>query len=119
MPGRQVALTIELETETVNAALDRAYRQMVNQVNVPGFRRGRAPRPILERYVGKEMLTERAVKNILPQTLQDAIAEQKLEAMDVSDYEIVSMDPLQVKVVVVQQPLVEVGDYSSIRIEKE
>jgi FKBP-type peptidyl-prolyl cis-trans isomerase (trigger factor) len=37
MPGRQVALTIELEAETVNAALDRD-RQMVNQVNVPGFR---------------------------------------------------------------------------------
>ena len=119
MPGRQVALTIELEPETVNAALDRAYRQMVNQVNVPGFRRGKAPRYILERYVGTEMLTERAVKNILPQTLQDAIAEQKLEAMDVGEVEIVSMDPVQVKVIVVQPPLVELGDYGSIRVQRE
>ena len=118
MPGRQVALTIELEPEVVNGALDRAYRQMVNQVNVPGFRRGKAPRQILERYVGEEALTEKAVRNILPQTLQDAITEQHIEALDVSDFEIVSMDPLQVKVIVVQQPLVELGDYASIRVEK-
>lgn len=119
MPGRQVALTIELEPETVNSALDRAYRQMVNQVNVPGFRRGKAPRYILESYVGKEMLTERAVKNILPQTVQDAIAEQNIEAMDVGDVEIVSMDPLQVKVIIVQPPSVQLGDYSGVRVEKE
>src|SRR5207248_9282345 len=119
MPGRQVALTIELEPETVNTALDRAYRQMVNQVNIPGFRRGKAPRYMVERYMGKEALTERAVKNILPQTLQDAITEQKLEAMDVGDFEIVNMDPLQVKVVVIQQPLVELGDYSDIRVAKD
>src|SRR5204863_4669119 len=65
------------------------------------------------------MLTERAVKNILPQTLQDAIAEQNLEAMDVGEVEIVSMDPVQVKVIVVQPPLVELGDYGTIRVERE
>ena len=119
MPGRQVALTIELEADVINGALDRAYRQMVNQVNVPGFRRGKAPRHILESFVGKEMLTERAVKNILPQTVQDAIAEQNIEAMDVGDVEIISMDPLQVRVVIVQPPKVELGDYSTIRVEKK
>ncbi len=119
MPGRQVALTIELEAEIINSALDRAYRQMVNQVNVPGFRRGKAPRHILESYVGKETLTERAVKNILPQTVQDAIADQNIEAMDVGDVEIVSMDPVQVRVIIVQPPKVEIGDYGSIRVEKK
>jgi trigger factor len=119
MPGRQVALTIELEAEIINSALDRAYRQMVNQVNVPGFRRGKAPRHILESYVGKETLTERAVKNILPQTVQDAIADQNIEAMDVGDVEIVSMDPVQVRVIIVQPPKVELGDYGSIRVEKK
>src|SRR5438128_1241493 len=119
MPGRQVALTIELEAETINAALDRAYRQMVNQVDIPGFRRGKAPRYIVERYLGTDMLTERAVKNILPQTLQDAINEQNIDAMDVGEVEIVSMDPVQVKVIIVQPPLIELGDYSDIRVEKE
>jgi trigger factor len=119
MPGRQVALTIELEPEMVNDALERAYRQMVNQVDIPGFRRGKAPRYMVERFVGKEMLTERAVKNILPQTLQDAIADQKIDAMDVGEVEIVSMDPVQVKVVVVQPPQIELGDYSKLRVEKE
>lgn len=119
MPGRQVALTIELDPDTVNTALDKAYRQMVNQVNIPGFRRGKAPRYILERYVGRDELTERAVRNILPQTVQDAIEEQKIEALDVGDVEIVSHDPLQVKVIVIQPPVVELGDYGSIRVERE
>jgi len=118
MPGRQVALTIELEPEIINGALDRAYRQMVNQVNVPGFRRGKAPRSILESYVGKEMLTERAVKNILPQTVQDAITAENIEAMDIGEVDIVSTDPLQVKVIIVQPPKVELGDYGAIRVEK-
>jgi trigger factor len=119
MPGRQVALIIDLDAETVNAALDKAYRQMVNQYNVPGFRRGKAPRYILESYLGKDTLTERAVRNILPDTLQDAIKAQDIEAMDVGDVEIISMDPVQVKVVVVQPPKVELGDYGSIRVDKE
>jgi trigger factor len=119
MPGRQVALIIDLDTDTVNAALDKAYRQMVNQYNIPGFRRGKAPRYILESYLGKDTLTERAVRNILPDTLQDAIKAQDIEAMDVGDVEIISMDPVQVKVVVVQPPKVELGDYGSIRVEKE
>ena len=119
MPGRQVALTIELDPDTVNTALDRAYRQMVNQVNIPGFRRGKAPRYMLERYVGRDELTERAVKNILPQTVQDAIEEQKIEALDVGDVEIVNLDPLQVKVIIIQPPIVELGDYSGIRVERD
>lgn len=119
MPGRQVALTIELDPETVNSALDRAYRQMVNQVNIPGYRRGKAPRHMLERYVGTETLTERAVKNILPQAVQDAISDQKISALDVGDVEIVSTDPLQVRVIVVQPPVIELGDYGSVRVERD
>ena len=119
LPGRQVALTIELDPESVNAALDRAYRQMVNQVNVPGFRRGKAPRHILESYLGKESLTERAVRNILPDTVQEALKGEDIDAMDVGDVEIVSLDPVQVRVVVIQPPSVQLGDYSQIRVERE
>lgn len=119
MPGRQIALTIELDPETINGAMERAYRQMVNQVNIPGFRRGKAPRYILERYVGLETLTERAVRNIIPDKVQEAIKAEDINAMDVSDVEIVNMDPVQVRVIVVQPPKVELGDYSAIRAEKE
>ncbi len=119
LPGRQVALTIELDPDTVSAALDRAYRQVVNQVDIPGFRRGKAPRPLVESYLGKDYLVERAVKNILPKALQDAIAEQNIDALDVGEVDIISTDPLQIKVVVVQKPVVELGDYRSIRVQKE
>lgn len=119
LPGRQIALTIELDPETVNAAMDKAYRQMVNQVNIPGFRRGKAPRFMLESYVGRDQLAERALKNILPQTVQEAIADQNIVALDVADAELINLDPFQVKVIIVQPPLVELGDYGSIRVERE
>jgi trigger factor len=92
---------------------------MVNQVNVPGFRRGKAPRHILENFVGKESLTDRAVRNILPQTVEDALKGENIDAMDVGDVEIISLAPVQVRVVVIQPPSVELGDYSQIRVEKE
>jgi trigger factor len=119
MPGRQVALTIDLDPDTVNSALDKAYRQMVNQVNIPGFRRGKAPRYMVESYMGRDALTEQAVRNILPDTLQDAIKDQNIEALDLVDWEIISMDPVRVKLVIIQPPKVELGDYGTIRVEKD
>jgi len=54
--GCQVALTVEAEPEEMEKAMDGAYRRLVNKVAVPGFRKGKAPRALLERHVGKDYL---------------------------------------------------------------
>ena len=119
LPERQVALTIELAPEEIEPAPQKAYRQLVGRVNIPGFRPGKAPRPIFERYVGREALVEQAVEGLLSSTLADALKEQNIEADDVSDVKVESTNPVRLRVVVDQPALVELGDYSNIRVPRD
>ena len=119
LPDRQVALTIAFEATEIEPALNKAYRQLVNRVNIPGFRPGKAPRPIFERYVGRDALVEQAVEGMLSTTLPGAIEEQGIEASDISAVRIESTDPVTIRVVVDQPAKVELGEYGDIRVERE
>jgi trigger factor len=119
LPDRQVALTIELGPEEMEPALQKAYRQLVGRVNIPGFRPGKAPRPIFERFVGREALIEQAVEGMIGTTLHQAIDEQGIEHTDISDVRIESTSPVTVRVVIDQPAKVELPDVSDIRVERE
>lgn len=119
LPDRQVALTIEFEATEIEPSLQKAYRQLVNRVNIPGFRPGKAPRQIFERYVGRDALVEQAVEGMLSTTLPGAIEEQGIEASDISAVRIESTDPVTIRVVVDQPAKVELGEYSDIRVVRE
>ena len=97
LPDRQVALTIELGPEEMEPALQKAYRQLVGRVNIPGFRPGKAPRSIFERFVGREALVEQAVEGMIGTTLHEAIDQQGIEHTDISDVQIESTDPVTVR----------------------
>src|SRR5581483_7356674 len=103
---RQMVLEIEVEDERVNKALDDAYKRIVNRINVPGFRRGRAPRPLVERMVGREALLEDAVEHLVPQVYEDALKEQQITASGQPSLEVTSTEPLQFKATVPLQPKV-------------
>src|SRR5438270_10871063 len=60
LPESRVALKVELTPEEVDGALDRTYKQLVQRVNVPGFRKGKAPRAVVERMVGPEFFLHEA-----------------------------------------------------------
>jgi trigger factor len=119
LPDRQVALTIELGPEEMEPALQKAYRQLVGRVNIPGFRPGKAPRSIFERFVGREALVEQAVEGMIGTTLHEAIDQQGIEHTDISDVQIESTDPVTVRVVIDKPAKVELPDYSDIRVERE
>ena len=112
----QVWLTIEIAPDEVESALDEAYQRLVKKVKVPGFRKGKAPRAILERHVGKESLLDDAIENLLPGAYQKAIEEQAIEPITRPEIEIAQTDPLVFKTVVSVMPTVELGDYRSLRI---
>jgi trigger factor len=116
---RQVVLNIEVEPEEMEKSLEGAYRRLVNRVNIRGFRKGKAPRTILERYVGRDTLLEEALEQLVPQVCNQAIQEQKIEAFDQPQVEIVQTDPAALKVVVPLPPIVELGDYREIRLISE
>jgi trigger factor len=116
---RQMVLEIEVDDERLQRALDQAYRRIVGRINVPGFRKGRAPRPLVERMVGREALVEDAVEHLVPQVYQDALKEQQITPAGQPSVEVTSTEPLQFKATVPLEPSVTVGDYQSVAVNRE
>ena len=76
---RQVLLNVELENADIEPFLERSYRKLVNRLQIPGFRRGKAPRFIVENYVGKEAMVRESLDSILQESLDRALKEEDLE----------------------------------------
>ena len=115
----QAVLQIEVEPGEMEESLDRAYRQLVKRVGVPGFRKGKAPRSVLERYVGKEGLQREAMEDLVPELCTRVIEEQKMEVIAQPQIEIIQSDPVIFKAIFPLRPHVELGDYHAIRVDKQ
>jgi trigger factor len=115
----QAYLTIELEPAEVEKALETSYRRLVNKTNVPGFRKGKTPRAVLERYLGKDSLLDEALNTLVPEAYANAIKEQEIEAIAQPSIEITQTDPLVFKAIVPLRPTVELGDFRNIRVTPE
>jgi len=115
----RVVLTVEAEPDDVEPALERAYRQLVQKIEVPGFRRGKAPRAMLERYLGNEAFLDEAVQHLVPQLYSRALEEQSIDAIAEPEIEVTQSDPLIFKATVPVRPTVELGDYHQIRVDPE
>lgn len=112
----QTVLTIEMELEDMEKYLDRAYKRLVNRMKVPGFRRGKAPRGILERLIGREALVSEALESLVSGATNEAILSEKLEISAQPQVEILEMDPTILKAIVPLEPVVDLGDYGAVRI---
>jgi len=115
----QAFLTIEIEPSEVDESLDASYHRLVKKTRIPGFRKGKAPRDILERYIGKDSLLEDALNNLFPKAYENAIKEQDIKAIAQPSVEEVKTDPVVFKVVVPLAPTVELGDYRHIKVKPE
>jgi len=113
----QTALTIEAEASELDKSLDDAYHHLVNEVSVPGFRKGKAPRAVLVQHIGKKSLLEEALERLIPQLYKQAIESQEIEPIARSEIEIIKTEPLVFKATVSLKPEVKLGDYHSIRLE--
>ncbi|MDD5095848.1 MAG: trigger factor, partial [Dehalococcoidia bacterium] len=117
--GCQLALTIEAEPEEMEKALEKAYRRLVNRVVVPGFRKGKAPRHMLERHIGHESMVTEALDHLVPELYEQAIKEQGIEALGQPQLEVVQPEPPIFKAIVPLKPVVELGDYCSVKVIPE
>ena len=117
--NRQAFLSIEMEPAEVEQSLEECYRRLAKKANITGFRKGKAPRKVLERHSNKESLMEEAFGDLIPKAYEKAVKEQKLKPIARPHIEIAQNDPLVFKAVVPLQPLVELGDYHSIRVEPQ
>ena len=115
--NRQAYLKIEVEPPEVETATEKAYHRLVKRVNVPGFRRGNAPRAVFERHFGKHELFHEMLDDLLPDVYKKALKEQNLEAIAEPQLELESEAPVILKVVVPLKPVVNLGDYKTIDLK--
>src|SRR5437870_1168243 len=117
LPDSQVALSMEIEDERLDRAMELAYRHLAGHVNIAGFRRGKAPRSLVERVVGHEQMLEEALEHLLPEAYEEALQITQVRALTDPEFDVESMAPLKAKATVVVRPPVELGDYLAIQHE--
>ena len=117
LENRRIALNIEAEAGELDKSLDEAYHHLVKEVSIPGFRKGKAPRVILEQQIGKGALLQEALEHLVPQLYKEAIQSKNLEPIAEPELEITQSEPLIFKAIVSLRPEVKLGDYHNIKLE--
>lgn len=119
--NRQVVLTIEVPEEEWSKAIEAAVKRIANQVNIRGFRRGKAPRRIVEREVGLQAILDEAYEKMGPKAFNEAMEQEKLELATYPQFERVTVEegkPLIFKATVTPKPEVTLGEYKGLKVEK-
>jgi trigger factor len=114
--NRQAYLTVEMEQADLDDGLNRAYSRLVRKYVVPGFRKGKTPRPILEQYLGKAAFLEEAVEVMAPDAYEKAVKEQELKPISHPEIQLEKTEPVIYKFVIPLEPTVKLGDYHSIKL---
>ena len=116
----RVEVEVAVSGEDFKKEIERVYRKQVKSINIPGFRKGKAPRAVIEKMYGKEVFYEDAMQNLYPQALQDAVDEAGLKVVnDKIDLDVteVSEDGFTFKAVVTTYPEVSIDSYKGIEVE--
>lgn len=117
----QVALAIEVPGEEVAKSFQKAYQRLANKVNIPGFRKGKAPRKILEMRLGADVLKEEAFEVLAGPAYQAALKQENLEPVSRPEVEVGDLEdgkPLSFKVTVTVKPTPVLGEYKGLVVEK-
>ncbi len=117
--NRMSYLTVETEASEIEEYMEKVYQRLVKRTEVPGFRKGNAPREILEKHVGREKLLEDAIKEMVPATCSRVIKEQNIEAIMQPMVRVLQNEPLKFEMIVPLKPVVELGDYKNIKVEPD
>lgn len=116
-----VQLVIEIGGEEFEAAVQKAYLKQRNKINVPGFRKGKAPRKIIEGMFGSGVFYEDAINELYPKAYAEAVEQEKLDVVSWPNVEVVEAgkDGLTFKATVTVRPEVKLGEYKGLTAEKE
>ncbi|MCL0108006.1 trigger factor, partial [Peptococcaceae bacterium] len=116
----KVKLTIELDNERFARALNRVYKRIANEIDIPGFRRGKAPKFLLDRYVGKEKIRYEAIEDIFSDVYREAVKMSNISPVSQPVIENIedTSDKLVLELKVDVKPEVKLGQYKGIEVEK-
>lgn len=120
--GNEGVLTVEVDAETFKTALDDAFKKVVKQVSIPGFRKGKIPRGLFEQRFGVEALYQDALDILLPVEYPKAVEEAGIEPVDRPEIDVEKIEKgesLIFTAKVTVKPEVKLGDYKGLGIEKD
>ncbi|KAA6454585.1 MULTISPECIES: trigger factor [Bacillus] len=120
--GNEGVLTVEVDAETFKTALDDAFKKVVKQVSIPGFRKGKIPRGLFEQRFGVEALYQDALDILLPVEYPKAIEEAGIEPVDRPEIDVEKIEKgesLIFTAKVTVKPEVKLGDYKGLNVEKD
>jgi trigger factor len=117
----QAKLTITVEGEEYSAAMQRAYLIVKNRVNIPGFRKGKAPRPVIERFYSEAVFYDDACDIAIPEAYDKAVKEQELEPVERPRIEVLEIGAdtgIKFTAEVTLKPVVGLGQYKGLAVKK-
>ena len=115
-------LTIEVSSEEFEKAIAKAYKKNKNKISMPGFRKGKAPRAMIEKMYGKGVFYEDAANSIIPDAYADAAKESELEIVAQPEIDVTQIEsgkPFIFTATVALKPEVTLGEYKGIEVEKK
>ena len=119
LPERQVKLQIEVDDQRHAQAIETAYKKLAPRVQIPGFRPGKAPRPLIEKQLGRHRLLDEAMDLLVPAVYREVLEEHEINPVAQPSVELVSHEPLVFTATVPLQPVVELNDYKALRLPRE
>ena len=114
-------IEVSVDAAKFQEAVTKAYNRQKKNITVPGFRKGKAPKSIVERMYGKEVFYDEAIEIVYPEAVESAIKEAELDFIGTSDAEVVSVgdEGLELKLKVTVKPEVELGEYKGLKAVKK
>jgi trigger factor len=113
-------LTVEVPFEELKPSLDAAYKKIAQQINVPGFRRGKVPPMVIDRQVGRGAVLDEAINEVLPQKYMEALQENSLQPVAQPDIEVTKFEDnetLEFTAEVEVRPEITLPDYDGLEAE--
>ncbi|MDA1278722.1 MAG: trigger factor [Chloroflexi bacterium] len=119
--NRQAILHIEVEDDRVERHLQRAHQKVAARVNIPGFRKGKAPRRIVEQFVGREYLLDEAMETLVPEAVGVAVKESDIESTHTPPrVNVVERHPVvKIDATVALPPVAKLGDYTKLKFDQQ
>ena len=116
----QTKITFDVDKERFEAAVNKVFKQQSKNITIPGFRKGKAPRSIVERMYGKGVFYEDAVNELLPEVYPEALKEVKKTVVSRPEIDIVSIDEngVVLSATFFTKPTVKIADYYGIEVER-
>ena len=121
LENSRVKLTVDIDADVLEQAMQEAYRRNVKRINIPGFRKGKAPRKIIELNYGPDVFLQDAVEILLPRLYEEAVEETQIRPVDQPDADLTEVERkgATFTFTVDVYPELTLGNYKDLEVERE